>query len=63
MRAVVFPGLAGQQRVRTAMLPKSSRTRRHTRLKRHQPAVGRLWANKWLIAYLARCASTIILGA
>jgi hypothetical protein len=36
MRAVVFPGLAGQQRVMAATLPETSRTRRHTRLKRHQ---------------------------
>jgi transposase len=43
---------------RNATLPKTSRTRRHTRLKRHQvvpkPAVARLWPNKRLIAYLAR---------
>jgi hypothetical protein len=39
------------------MLPRTSHTRRHTRLKRHQakPAVGHLWPNKPLIAYLARC--------
>jgi hypothetical protein len=63
MRAVVFPGLADNNASGQAAMPsKSSRTRRHTQLKRHQPAVGRLWGNKWLIAYLARCASTIFLG-
>ena len=36
MSAMVFPGLAGQQRGRAATLPRTSRTRRHTRLKRHQ---------------------------
>jgi hypothetical protein len=46
----------------------TTRTRRHTRLNPYQvvpkPAIGRLWDNKWLIAYLLRSssASTIFLG-